>query len=65
MADNSSAQERTEEATPRRRQQARKKGTVAKSHDLTSAIVVFALVATLPPLASNVGKACLLAIGQS
>ncbi len=65
MAENASAQERTEEATPRRRQQARKKGTVAKSHDLTSAVVIFALVALLPPLMSNLGQACLLAFGQS
>lgn len=60
-----SSQERTEEATPRRRQQARKKGTVAKSQDLTSALVVFALVIALPPLVSNLGQACLLAFGQS
>ncbi len=65
MADQSSAQERTEEATPRRRQQARKKGTVAKSQDLTSAIVVFALMVALPPLSSNMGQAFMLSFTQS
>lgn len=64
MADQSSAQERTEEATPRRRQQARKKGTVAKSNDLTSAVVIFVLVVTLPSLSSNLGSALMLSLTQ-
>lgn len=46
MADN--GQERTEDATPRRRQDARKKGTVARSVDLTNALVITALVIVLP-----------------
>ena len=58
-------QERTEEATPRRRQQARRKGTVAKSHDLTSAIVIFALIMALPPLMSNLGRAMMLSFVES
>ena len=62
MADQSSAQERTEEATPRRRQQARKKGTVAKSNDLTSAVVIFALMITLPSLTSKLGQAMMLSL---
>lgn len=33
-----SAQDRTEQATPRRREEARKKGQVAKSHDLVAAV---------------------------
>ncbi len=47
MADRG-AQERTEEATPRRRQQARKKGTVARSSDLNSALVTIALLLLFP-----------------
>lgn len=39
-----SAGERTEEATPRRRQQARERGQVAKSRDLNAAIVMFVAV---------------------
>lgn len=46
MAD--TGQERTEEATPRRRTEARKKGTVARSVDLTNALVVTALALVLP-----------------
>ena len=55
MAD--TAQERTEEATPRKRQQARKKGTVAKSTDLTGAIVIVCMLAVLPGAISNLGNA--------
>ena len=51
------AQERTEEATPRRRQQARRKGTVAKSPELTGAIVIVALLAVLPSVISGLGLA--------
>jgi flagellar biosynthetic protein FlhB len=47
------AQERTEQATPRRRQEARRKGTVAKSADLTSALVMFALAIFLPALGAG------------
>lgn len=43
-----SAQERTEDATPRRRQQARRKGTVARSADLTNALVMSALLVVMP-----------------
>lgn len=65
MADSTSSQERTEDATPRRRQQARKKGTVAKSNDLTSAIVIFCLMITLPTFASNIGVALMHSFGDS
>jgi flagellar biosynthetic protein FlhB len=44
----SDAQERTEDATPRRRQQARRKGTVARSIDLNGAVVMVALLIALP-----------------
>lgn len=56
MADHDSAQERTEDATPRRRQQARKKGSVAKSTDLNSAFVVAVVVMALPPMAAGIGQ---------
>src|SRR5690554_4013744 len=44
MADNNSAQEKTEQATPRKLQQARKKGQVAKSRDLSSALILVAMI---------------------
>lgn len=51
------AGERTEEATPRRREQARKKGTVAKSTDLNGAIVMFMIALFSPMLMSaTMGK---------
>ena len=40
-------QERTEKATPKRRQEAREKGQVAKSRDLTAAVVLLAGLAGL------------------
>lgn len=43
-----SMQEKTEKATPRRRQEARKKGSVAKSMDLTSAATMTAVLFVLP-----------------
>ena len=42
-----SSQEKTEKATPRKRQEARKKGQVAKSQDLISALNLIALVSTI------------------
>ena len=36
------AQERTEEATPRRREKAREKGQISKSTDLNSALILSA-----------------------
>ena len=42
------AQERTEEATPRKRQQARKKGTVARSMDLTSSLAMLVGLLLMP-----------------
>ncbi len=40
-------QEKTEQATPRRIQEARRKGQVAKSTDLTGALLLFAMIALL------------------
>src|SRR3954451_5650136 len=62
------AGERTEKATPKRRQEARKKGQVAKSADLNGAVVMFAalfaLSATAPHLVevlqSSMRDACAL-----
>jgi flagellar biosynthetic protein FlhB len=42
------SQERTEQATPRKRQRARRQGTVARSTDLTTAGVLLALAIGLP-----------------
>ena len=50
------AGERTEEATPRRRQEARKKGTVAKSADLAGAASLFVCALMLPYVVSTLGE---------
>lgn len=55
--ESSSGQERTEQATPKKRQEARRKGTVARSHELTSAAVVLALVLALPSVLRNLSGA--------
>jgi flagellar biosynthesis protein FlhB len=52
----SDGQERTEEATPRRRQEARRKGTVAKSVELTNSIVLLGLLLALPWVLGNLGS---------
>jgi flagellar biosynthetic protein FlhB len=52
-----SGQERTEEATGRRKTQARKKGTVARSPELTNAVVMVILIALLPTIIGNMGSA--------
>jgi flagellar biosynthetic protein FlhB len=49
-------QERTEEATPKRRQEARRKGTVAKSTELTNALVLGGTILALPYAVSNLGS---------
>jgi flagellar biosynthesis protein FlhB len=41
-------EERTEQATPRKRQEARKKGQVARSTEINGAAIFLALVLTLP-----------------
>lgn len=47
MADDASEQERTEQPTQRRRDQAREEGKVARSQDLSAAVVILAGAATL------------------
>ena len=49
------AGERTEEATPRKRQEARKKGTVAKSSDLAGALSLLVCALMLPTVVSHLG----------
>ena len=60
-----SAQERTEEATPKKREQARRKGTVAKSKDLDGALVLLALALFLPALLSLTSTQYIQAFKQS
>lgn len=48
-------EEKTEAATPHRRQEARKKGQVARSSDLNSTIVILAVIVTLYSLRGYVG----------
>ncbi|MCX7799583.1 MAG: flagellar biosynthesis protein FlhB [Fimbriimonadales bacterium] len=56
------AQERTEEATPRKRERARRKGTVVRSTDLNHALVMLALALLLPSVVGGLGRAFALAI---
>ncbi len=42
MADDNSAGEKSEQATPRKREEAREQGTVAKSQDLNTALLLLA-----------------------
>jgi len=51
-----SGQERTEEATLKRRADARKKGTVARSVDLTSSLVLITLLMAMPMAVGLLGK---------
>jgi flagellar biosynthetic protein FlhB len=55
-----SSQEKTEEATPRRRLQARRKGTVTRSSDLNNALVLLALILVLPVAISRIGQGFML-----
>lgn len=50
------AGEKTEAATPRRRSEARKKGQVPRSQDLTSALVFLGLLITLRNIGGNSGR---------
>lgn len=56
MAENQSSGEKTEEPTHRRKTEARKQGTVAKSTDLTGALTLLAIVAVLPSALGAFGK---------
>lgn len=55
--DKSFGQERTEEATPRKREETRKKGQVAKSVDLNSALHLFGVVLAIYLLQGYLGEA--------
>ncbi|KAB2860699.1 MAG: EscU/YscU/HrcU family type III secretion system export apparatus switch protein, partial [Exiguobacterium chiriqhucha] len=50
------AGEKTEKATPRKREDSRKKGQVAKSADLTGAFALFAMFLMLSFLGPYLGK---------
>lgn len=56
MAEND-GQERTEDATPRRREQAREKGQVARSRELASAVVLVIGAVSLMWFGASLGKA--------
>ncbi len=62
---NETAQERTEEATPRRRTEARRKGTVTRSQDVTSAAVMLGLLIVLPIAGVDLGARMVLSTNQS
>ncbi|GAA4874531.1 flagellar biosynthesis protein FlhB [Ferrimonas pelagia] len=65
MAENDSSQEKTEEATPRRREQAREKGQVPRSKELGTAAVLVAAAASMLMLGEQIGSALLqIAEGQ-
>jgi flagellar biosynthetic protein FlhB len=53
-------QERTEEATPRRKQEARRKGTVTKSVELVNGLVLVALLGAFPFVIARLGGAMML-----
>lgn len=55
MAD--SEQEKTEEATPKRREDARRDGQVARSQELTTAVLLLASALTLSALTPGLGRA--------
>ncbi|MCH7903883.1 MAG: flagellar biosynthesis protein FlhB [Armatimonadetes bacterium] len=56
--------EKTEDATPRRRLEARKKGTVAKSTDLAGAMTLLAATLVLPSAIGKLGKVLLGTLNQ-
>lgn len=55
MADQSSSQEKTEEATPKRLRDARKKGQVSKSRDLNTIVIVVAAFCAVAALKDYMG----------
>jgi flagellar biosynthesis protein FlhB len=56
MASPDSGQERTEDATPKRRRDARRKGTVAKSQDISGAVMILSLLLVFPAAAAMMGR---------
>lgn len=69
MADETPKEDRTEEATPRRRQEARAKGQVAMSTELVAALMLLAMAGTLVfaggALAEATGGTVALALSQA
>ncbi|HWA84504.1 MAG TPA: EscU/YscU/HrcU family type III secretion system export apparatus switch protein, partial [Fimbriimonadaceae bacterium] len=59
------SQERTEDATPKRRLEARRKGTVTKSTDLNNALVLLALILVLPFGISKIGAGFMTAVNTA
>ena len=57
-------QERTEEATPRRRLEARRKGTVTKSVELTNAVVLLGILIVLPLVINKMGAAMITGVNR-
>ncbi len=57
--------EKTEQATPKRRQEARDKGTVVRSQDLVGAVGTIALLMTLPAAATLIGQGAIAAFRSS
>ena len=57
MAENDSSQEKTEEATPRRREQAREKGQVARSKELGTSAVLLASAVGFVMVGPGIAKA--------
>ena len=60
-----SASERTEEATDKRKREARLKGTVARSADLTNASVMIAMLMVMPVALSKLGEGSIQVIKES
>lgn len=54
MADQGSSQEKTEEATPKRLRDARKKGQVAKSRDLNTIVILIVALASIVALRKHI-----------
>lgn len=65
MADEQSSQEKTEDATPRRMREARKKGQVAKSRDLNTVIILIGACAALAAMLVFIGDQMQLGMQQA
>jgi len=65
MADQSSSQEKTEEATPKRMRESRKKGQVAKSKDLNTVVILIGAFALIVACKGFIAKELLSLMQQS
>ncbi|MBI2346980.1 MAG: EscU/YscU/HrcU family type III secretion system export apparatus switch protein [Deltaproteobacteria bacterium] len=65
MAEEGGAQERTEEATPRRLREARKKGQVARSRDLNTVVILIGAVGILAALSGFFAEQFRLVMAQA